>query len=353
MFTPARETRLLFECKGGDPTFNDIRKFSTLRYLLDPSPDDMIVIARHNFSPNRIDLATQLGVRMVERTHLAHYVIPMLGGAADRDLRARQLNPYLAWQGVHDYLVARTPSHPQMKQHYRFLVSKLWSIGHHRQQVELSFDGYQRRFPQTWDVVAQARGTTSLQNAYDAANDDVEAATYTVMIHRIMNAYAVTRRTIFLMQHCSPMELVRSTGPNLRASVKRLTSEPRWLLGFPAFLQDFFFVWGGFIYKPERLHEIQMMASLASTSPEAVEHYLQVLDELYTSVGGSLFQDWQDMYYFKHVPGAFRAIGALNRAAKYPALYGGKAYWAGNDANYLAALDRALNRWGGRAALHF
>lgn len=58
--TPYHESRVLIECKGGEPTFNDIRKFASLKELLEPSPDVSIIIGKPSTKYNRDKLADQL-----------------------------------------------------------------------------------------------------------------------------------------------------------------------------------------------------------------------------------------------------------------------------------------------------
>jgi len=353
VFTPWRESRVLFECKGGVPSFNDIRKFASLRHLLEPTPDDLIVIAQQGCPVTRQELAQLLGARVVEKTNLTYYVLPLLGGATLRKERAIELNRYLAWQSVHDYLVGKTNSHPTLKQHYRLLLTQLWRVGDPSQQIALSFDAYKNQFPNTSDEVATARGLSAVQAAYDAPNDDIEAAFYVVLLHRLMNAYSVVRYTLFVMQHKDSAHLATMHGSSMAETVSALSAHPRFIYGFPSFLQTFFFVWGGFIYAPRRDEEISRMAQECRTSPEAVEQYLLVLEQLFTGAGTSMFQTWTDFWFFKWVPAAFRALGAEHRKALNPTAYSGVQFFGTSHPKHADALNRALTAIGGTASLRF
>lgn len=200
VLTPLRESRVLIECKGGTPSFTEIREFASLRRLLSASPDDLIIICQANIPQNRIDLAEKLDVRLVEKTNLAYYVLPLLGGAGMRQARARELNRYLAWQVVHEYLTRRVQTHPQLNRHYRFLVCDLWKIGEPDLQAAQSFDAYTNQFSNTSEVVAAAHGTTALNALYNPVDDDIEAAMYVMLLHRFMNVWAVARWTLQLVQ---------------------------------------------------------------------------------------------------------------------------------------------------------
>ncbi|BDD88885.1 hypothetical protein DPPLL_32500 [Desulfofustis limnaeus] len=219
----------------------------------------------------------------------------------------------------------------------------------------LSFDAYTNQYARSWETVSAQKGLNERDALYDANDDDFEAAMYVVLIHRLMNAYAVTRRTLEVVRHETPQQLIDTTGPVLRATISELSSHPRHLFGFPSFLQRFFFVWGGFIVEANRATEIEQMAREAGTSKDAVEHYLNVLDLLYQSRDGnlSLFQNWGGFRYFKFVPGALRALGFLHREAIAPELYANTEFFGRSGEKYRTALERALVDTGGTAALRY
>lgn len=350
MFSPWRESRILLECKGGTPSFTEIREFASLRDLLDPPADDLVIIAQHGCPANRLELAALLKCRIVEKQKLASFVLPLLAGAPLRRSRVVALNRYLAWHEVHSHLVSLVNRHPALKQHYRFLTTELWLVGDPEQQVSLSFDAYQTRFKPVPDDVAVARGTSAQQAAYNAPDDVIEAAFYVMLLHRVMNAYAIERYTLDLMQKGSALKLVSQHGPALASAISDLSAFPRHLDCFPSFLQTFFFVWGGFLFLPLRDEEIAALAEECSTSPEAIEHYLSILDTLYTR---GLFQTWTDFFYFKWVPGAFRALGAQHRLALDPTAYAGVMFFGTSHPKHLAALDRALVSIGGHTGLKY
>ena len=66
-----------------------------------------------------------------------------------------------------------------------------------------------------------------------------------------------------------------------------------------------------------------------------------------------MFQTWQDYYYFKYVPAAFRGLGAVHRRALRQASYGSYQFFGQVGALHIAALNRALPTSGGVAGLRF
>jgi hypothetical protein len=351
--TPLRESRVLLECKGGTPSFTEIREFASLRSLLSAPPDDLVLVCQANIPQNRIDLAEKLDVRLVEKTNLAYYVLPLLGGASMRQSRAKVLNRYLAWQVVHEYLTSKVQLHPQLNQHYRCLISELWKVGEPDLQVARSFDAYANQFANTSDLVAGTHGITAQNALYNPVYDDVEAAMYVMLLHRFMNVWAITRWTLQLVQFYDSMHLILNLGANLRNAVSKLSSNPRYFLGFPAFLQTYFFVWGGFIVDARRAWEVEQMARETSTTSNAVEVYLEVLDAIYTGPGSSMTGSGQGITYFKYTPAACRALGMEHRRAADPGYYTGLPFFGGLGPLYEAALDRALSAIGGRVGLRY
>lgn len=353
MFTPLRESRILLECKGGFPKFNDIRKFASLRALLDPPPDDLMIVCRANPPASLRDLAHYLNVTIVEKANLAYYVLPLLGGATLRQRRAAELNRYLAWQEIHEHLMTFVASHARTQQHYRFLASELWCVTDPADQVVRSFDAYTNQFPATCDVVAHSKGTTAGQYVYQANDDEIEVAMYVEVLHRLMNVYAVVRRTLQLMQHFTPAQLLATAGTHLRSAISALSSAPRYFVGFPSFLQTFLFVWGGFLIVPRRDWEIERMAAETGTTTEAIELYLRLLDTIFSGPAAKMFVTWKNHYFFKYVPSPFRALGAVHRKALDPNGYANVQFFGNAGPNYEAALGRALPVTGGIQGLRF
>jgi len=351
VFSPLRESRLLFECKGGTPTPNDIRKFASFRELLSPTaPDELVMMCKENIPVAQQEIASQLRIRLVEKNNLIHYVLPMLSGASLRQARARELNRYLAWQVLHEYFIDQTSKHPQLKQHYRFLACELWKIGEPELQAGASFEAYTQTYAGTSDSVAAHHNTTALAALYDPVHDDIEASLYVMALHRVMNVWAIVRWTIRLMQTNDSVALISRFGKSLRDAITLLAQKPRYIFAFPAFLQTFLFVWGGFLVDSNRKWEIQQLANESGTTFEAVEHHLRVFDLIYA---GSLTGVAQGLSFFKYMPAACRALGAHHRRTLNPAAYGEQSFFGQQGPRYDAVLNRSLSTIGGVSGLRF
>ncbi len=354
LFNPLRESRIILECKGGVPSFKEIREYASLRSLLSPKPDDLIIICKEHCPPNIKTLADSLNVRLIEKPNIVYYVLPMVGGKPLRRDRARKLNRYLAWQLIHEYFILKSNSHRQMHQHYRFLVCDLWKIISPEEQVKLSFDKYNNTYGNTPEIIAEGKGINISDQVYTATDDDLQASWDILLMHRIMNVYAVVRRTLELMQHEGTIQLIRNTGPSLRQAISKISSVPQYIFGFPSFLQTFFYIWGGFWVNDHKSYEIEQMAKEAGTTPDAVEFYLKVLDKIYSGTGTSLFYEWENLTFFKYVPAAFRAIGIIHRENIDNNRYAQVSFFT-NVVNtaYYNALDRALANIQGVSGLKF
>lgn len=352
LMTPLREQRVVIECKGGQPKPTDIRKFAPMRRLLSPNPDDLLLVVRHGYPDNRKSLATKLDVRVIERTNLAYYSLPLLGGAALRARRVVELNRCLAWHVVHEWFVARAATGPQIvKKHLRFLTHDLWAVAEPLDQVKRSFSAYTGEFAATWTVVATEKNLKETDETYEAKDDDFQTATYVATLHRMINVYAVVRRALEIVQHESPGELVETTGVGLRDAISQLSERPMLLPGFLSFVQTFWFLWGGFFVKSRRDEEVSAIAEDQGVSKETIEHYLKVLAGIFEGPGAKLTREWTDYWYFMHIPAAFRALGFIHRESRFSQAYAGREFFGKCDPHYRAALERALGPIGGVAAL--
>lgn len=352
-FSPWRESRIIFECKGGHPSFQDIRKFASLKQLLTPTPDDIVFLCKKACPPNRKRLAELLDARIIEKNNLTYYILPLIGGAPLREERSRFFNRFLAWQLVHDFLISKASTHPKSRQHLRFLTAQLWKVHDPHEQLKLSFDEYTNRYADTSDVVATANGTTKASCLRSALDDDVEATFYIHLLHRMMNIYAVVRMTQLIVQHQTPAHLIRAAGPNLRHAVNELSSHPRLMPGFLPFAQHFIYLWGGFLVNAKRDYETRRIAEEIGASAEAVEIYIGLIKRIYSGSATNLFCSMNGLSFIKYVPASVRALGMEHRRALDPAGYAAVGFFGGSESAYEIALDRALVAIGGRSGLFY
>ena len=340
-FLPLREQRILIECKGGLPKPREIREFSTWRHLFDPSPDELVLIARGDISDALRKVAERLGVSLVRSRNLRNYLVPLLNVPGLRETRAKNVNPYFKWQRLHDFFIATATKNDILQPHYRFLTFDLWKIPDAAAQMEASYDKYTNLFKTTSEQVAQSQGTTTAACLHSAANDAVEASFYVMWLHRMMNVYSVVRTTLHIMRHKDTEHLVNNMGGSIRQAVSLLSEKPCYLHGFPSFLQTFLFVWGGFVTRSRREEEVNRLAAEIYSTPDAVEHYLQATDLIFSGDGTGLKQDIRNVEAFVYVPGAIRGLGIHHRRESSDA-YDNFKFFGNYDAAYLTALDRTL-----------
>ena len=352
MFLPLREQRILIECKGTSPSFSEIQEFSTWRYLFQPPPDELVLISRGGLDEGLVNVARQLNVSLVQSRNLRHYILPLLDVPGLREERARQLNPYLAWQGIHDYLISQVGHSTILKHHYRFLTFDLWKVPDAATQMQNSYESYRDEYRHTSEEVAKSCGTTALDSLLSATNDVVEASFYVMWLHRIMNVYAIVRTTLHIMRQKDTKYLKAQMGMSLSSIVSDLSEKPRYLQGYPSFLQTYLFVWGGFIRPEFEEEEIKFLAAETSSTTEAVEHYLRITDLIFSGDGTGLQKQIYGLKAYAYVPAAVRALGirhrrTLNASNEKSSCFGS------SDKAYLAALDRSLAGSGGISKLSF
>jgi hypothetical protein len=351
---PLRESRIVIECKGGQACAREARAFASLRGLLEPPPDELVLVCSPETKPTIRKLAQALDIRLIDKTNFVFYVLPFLQATdPDRGPRVRRVNRYLAWQVVHDFLSSKYKNYQIMKDHNRFLGGQLWPVTSAADQLKRSFDEYKAQYHDTIEKVAAGKGTTALDSVRRADDDDVQAAMYLAVLHRVMNAYAVARRCVELIRDPDAVDrLVDTSGPNIRGAISKLSSQPAWLSGFPAFLQTFFFVWGGFVLRSQEDWELAQIAADAGATPQAGRHYLEVLHQTYLGDdGASMLVETTEVSFFKWVPAAFEALGTRHRRSLDSARYKEDKFYS--EESYDAALNRALEGIGGTDGLRY
>jgi len=97
MVTPLSEVRVAVECKGETPSFNDLRKFSSLdRILKDPIPK-LVAYGDDDLRAEHLKFAGLLGIELHRKLDVRKLILPILGGeTAIRRGRASLFNRYLA-----------------------------------------------------------------------------------------------------------------------------------------------------------------------------------------------------------------------------------------------------------------
>jgi len=345
--TPFHESRIIVECKGGEPSFEEIRKFASLRSLLDPAPDLAALICKPTTKVNRDKLSGPLRVRLIRRTELARLILPLLGGHAKRAERLTLLNKVMAAFAVFRWLLAQATKRPA-KDHLRQLKQEMWWIKEPQQQCEESFRLATETYPRTAAQHAEEKGIDILPYLREANDDELEAAMAVETFHRLLNMYAVTRLALRTQQMMNQTQMVMKYGPRLREAFSAITQNPRDIFGFPAFFEWWIMIWGGVIRKDRHDDELTQLARECSVPLDMAGRYLEVVRRVYGG-GQSMVYESEDLIFFKFVPAAFRGIGKLHRQS-IGLIAAGESVFRADDA-YRNALDRALSQHGGVAGL--
>ena len=352
LHTPLKENRILFECKGGEPNFKDIRNLHSLYSVIAPKPDRCIIVCKDGTKQNRKDLAEKLGIYILEKSDLVKWLLPLLGGGVSREEAIKQINRWIAYFQVHRFLSGKATENPDSKKQKRFLNQELWWKADPIEQAKLSFEKARNDFLNTTAKLAKRLQTNLRDYLKESGDDGLEGAMFMELYHRMMNMYAVTRCSLHFHTKLSRDQLLKAFGPNLRDSIVKIGAAPRLLFGFPAFFQYWIAHWGGVIIKNNEKNEIEQMAIESKTTTFAIQSYIDVIKATYSSDGsdGCVYDNKEKMF-FKYVPGALRALGILNRKNKGLLISDSPVFSKKEDGAYIAALERALTEIGGVNAL--
>lgn len=249
LHTPLKENRIIFECKGGEPTFKDVRNLHSLYSIIDPKPDSCVIVCKDGTKKNRKDLAEKLGIHILEKSDLVKWLLPLLAGGSQREVATKQINRWMAYFKVHRFLTDKAADNPDSKQQNRFLKQVLWWKADPIEQANLSFEKARKEFLNTTSNLAK-RINVDLKNCLKEANDDrIEGAMFVELFHRMMNMYAVTRCSLHFHTKLGREDLLGAFGPSLRDSIVKIGGAPRLLFGFPSFFQYWIAHWGGVVLK--------------------------------------------------------------------------------------------------------
>jgi len=355
--TPFQESRLVFECKGGHPSFEDIRSFASLQKILNPPPTKSIMVCKQGTKENRKQLAEQLGLQILERQDLSRWILPLLSGAAQRPERVSSLNRWITVFEISRYLSSKSTKNKWSKAHLRFISHELWWITDPIKQARDSLAAATKQYKYTSLTVAEDIGVSLPDCLAHASSDIVEGAIHVEMLHRLVNMYAITRSALRMQSELGRESLLQECGVYLQRAINKITENPGILFGFPRFFQYWLCIWGGVLRKATRQDEIGRMATECSTTPEAIESYLDIVSKVYKKgARAGMFQVLEDKEFFKYVPAAYRALGLLHRRKAGLMDEDDAAdclFSAHEDTSYLEALNRALQSSGGIASLRW
>lgn len=78
LITPLNEIRIAIECKGANPSFNDLRKFSSVRKLLSLKEYfvELIVFGSNHTRQEHERIADLLEIKLLKKSDLSKLVLP-------------------------------------------------------------------------------------------------------------------------------------------------------------------------------------------------------------------------------------------------------------------------------------
>ncbi|WP_116109382.1 hypothetical protein [Lewinella sp. IMCC34191] len=362
MITPLFESRIAVECKGSTPSFNELRKFSTVDQILksDKISVKLAAYGANNIREEHIQFASVLGINLMKKEDLSKKVLPILWNRGTFRLdRIRVINRYLAVFQIKDYYyqnvyrnIANTEVKKDIGKYIRFLKGEVWSVADPVRQLELCFEKAKTDFLGFTDNIAQRLGTTAANQVANPTDETVQLAMLLELEHRILNLYAIARTSILARTESGRKAITERT-PAIRNALNKLCDHNVTISQFPNFIFRYFFLWGGTILKHENFQKEEMsaLAIECGISIEVAESFMNILKEIYET-GNNLFQNYPNKEFFKYVPPAFRSLGAFHRKSVNPEKYNEIQIFF-EDAKYENMLNAALVDIGGTAGLKF
>jgi predicted RecB family endonuclease len=85
LITPLNEIRIAIECKGSNPSFNDLRKFASVSKLLSLKEYlvELILFGSNNTRPEHNEIAYLLNIKLLKKEDLSKLVLPILWGTGE------------------------------------------------------------------------------------------------------------------------------------------------------------------------------------------------------------------------------------------------------------------------------
>ncbi len=362
LITPLIEIRYAIECKGQTPSFNDLRKFSTIRQIHFKNNVDLDLLAygANDIRDEHIEFSKILQVSLIKKNDLSKKVLPIIWG--DNEIvntRIGWLNRYLSIFSIKDYyhrVVYSSIQDPDLKKEINkyktFLRSYLWSVEDPVEQLELSFDKAKGDFNGFTNKIAGLRGTTVENELSNAQDDIVQLAMLLELEHRILNLFSFARCS-FLARTSKGRQVITDRTPTIREELNRLCDHNMSITSFMPFVFRFIYLYGGIILKRDNLLDIEVknLAKECGISEYNCKLFLVIVMRIY-SQGNNLFFNNNQKRFMKYVPAAFRALGKIHRNTTYPDDYSKKNLFHEDQAN-LNALDRAISDIGGHGYLKY
>lgn len=360
LVTPFNEIRIAIECKGANPSFNDIRKFSTVKEFL-KGPHyvvDLIIFGSNSTRDEHQNVSEILGIKLLKKEDLSKFVLPILWGTGElRFDRIRWMNRYLCMFHVESYYsktIIDSIQHIVLKKEFtkyrKYLYSDLWSIKDPIDQLNDAFEKAQIHYHNFTNTIAKQLGTTAKAQVISPVNEIVQAAMFLELKHRLINLNAIARCSI-LARTQQGRDAISQRTPAIRQALNELCEYNTSPAKFMQFVTSFVFVWGGILLKKDGSYktELNALANETGISDKTAVHYFKILFLIYNN-GDGLFLKYRDKFFMKYIPASFRAIGLKHRQSIFP---GFSTQLFPQDKQHLIHLNNATASFGCNAGIKF
>lgn len=362
IITPLNEIRIAIECKGSNPSFNDLRKFSSVKHLLsfDEYFIELIVFGANNTRSEHEQVSKQLNIKLLKKGDLSKLVLPILWGTGElRSERITWVNRYLATYTIEDYYLDKVINSIKNKEikkvftrYKKYLLSDLWSIKDPIEQLDDSFEKSQNEYKNFTGKTARKLGTSALNEVRNPKNQIVQAAMYLETLHRILNLYSIARCSIIARTR-QGREVISERTPRIREALNNLCDYNLSAQEFLNFTTRFVFLWGGIILKIKsdgKYGDLHQIAKETGISDENAMKYLKILYRIYNS-GSGLFINNKERFFLKYVPSATRYLGLYHRKSVYGKEFDKSLF--NQDKQNKNILNEALEKMQGNSDLIF
>lgn len=360
LITPLNEIRIAVECKGANPNFNDLRKFSTIKQFLSGKEYfiDLIVFGANSTRLAHLDVASLLDIKLLKKEDLSKFILPILWGTGELvQERIKWLNRYLCMFTIESYYVNDVidsiqdlPMKKQFTGYKKFLYSDVWSIKDPIEQLKETFEKSQNEFKGFSDAIACKLNTSAYIEITNPSNQIVQAAMFLELKHRLLNLNAIARCSI-LARTKQGRETISQRTPAIRDALNKLCDYNISPTKFMNFVTTFIFIWGAAFQKIDKSIEFELnkLAQESGISDSSAKTYLKILHLVYQS-GDGLFLNIEQRFCMKYIPSAIRALGLIHRRSVFTDY---RYELFREDKSNLIILDEVLHKIGGINGLRF
>jgi hypothetical protein len=354
LITPNHEIDIAVECKGTTPSFNDLRKFSTINKIFGKGKIfvDLFAIGDNDIRHEHKIFAEFLGIKLEKKGDLSKKILPILWGTGElvKD-RIKWINKFLAIYTIEDYFNKLIDDERNseiknlFKKYRKYLYTDFWNITDPITQINDSFQKSKNEFSDFTSQVSKVLDINLRKEMANPTNQIIQAAMYYELMHRILNLYGILRCTV-LARTQAGREMIIQMSPTVGESVNNLCDYNITISKFMNLIFRWVFLWGGYFVKKDDSYryELAELAKESGLSETNVFHFIGIIRKVYGS-GSDMFYNDKEKIFMKYIPSQFRALGKLHRQS-FSDYYDSKELFREDSQNY-NLLNDSLNEIGG------